>query len=517
MSWLGTYKYRRKVTVSKGNIDSDLTHFPLLLTLGTSVGTGSTDVSDIFDELASDANRTKIAFTKTDGTTQLYAEIEKWDDANETAVIWISKSDLVLASGATTDVYMYYDSAQSANTTYIGDTNAEVAENVWDSNHKVVQHMADGASTSAVYDSTSNDNDGTKKGAGAPAVTTSGKIGNAQDFDGTDDVISIADDASINFGSGDFTLEAWISLDGSLVPEMIVTKGSGWGAGKRYFIMKTPDNLSEVEIDDNTTLKDNIDTTDSVASGWHYVVGVRDGNNLRIYTDGLAKGTPTDITGYGDIDEVRDMYFGAIWRLDNAGLDFFFAGLMDEVRVSGSARSAAWIKANYYAQTDALVAWGAEEENPQTEFTVTISETITTTEVLARPVNYNKSFSETFSITEALSVLKAVIIDVSEAIGITETLTKASAYAKAFSESLSITETLAIGKRMFLTLVESISITESLAKLMAYSKSKVESFSVTDTLSFVDKYWKELTKHTSSYSNSSKNTSSWTNQDKNIH
>jgi len=195
----------------------------------------------------------------------------------------------------------------------------------------------------------------------------------------------------------------------------------------------------------------------------------------------------------------------------------FFNGSIDEVRISGIERPAAWIKANYYAQTDALVAWGAEEENPQTEFTVTISETITTTEILARPVNYNKSFSETFSITEALSVLKAVLIDVSETIGITETLNKASAYAKSFTETFSITEALTASQKYLLNLVESISITESLAKLMAYSKSKVESFSVTDTLSFVDKYWKELTKHTSSYSNSSKNTSSWTNQDKNIH
>ena len=56
MAWLGNWKFRRKVTVSNTNIDSNLTHFPLLLTLGTSVGTGNTDVSSIFDVLTSDAN-----------------------------------------------------------------------------------------------------------------------------------------------------------------------------------------------------------------------------------------------------------------------------------------------------------------------------------------------------------------------------------------------------------------------------------------------------------------------------
>ena len=84
--WLGGgWRYRVEITVSNTNIDNDVTHFPLLLTLGASVGTGTDDVSFIFDELASDANRKKIAVTKSDGTTQIYCEIEKWDDANEDA------------------------------------------------------------------------------------------------------------------------------------------------------------------------------------------------------------------------------------------------------------------------------------------------------------------------------------------------------------------------------------------------------------------------------------------------
>jgi len=152
-----------------------------------------------------------------------------------------------------------------------------------------------------------------------------------------------------------------------------------------------------------------------------------------------------------------------------------------------------------------------------TEFIVTVSETITTTEILARPVNYNKSIAETFSITEALSVLKAVIIDVSESIGITETLNKASAYTKAFSESLSITEALTASQTYLLNLVESISITEALTKVSAFTMSIAESIGITDVLSFIDKFWKELTKHTSSYTGTTKHSSSWTNQDKNTH
>ena len=74
-AWLGTWEKRVEITVSNTNIDFDLTHFPLLLTLGASVGTATDDVSFIFDELASDGNRKKIAVTKSDGTTEIYLSL----------------------------------------------------------------------------------------------------------------------------------------------------------------------------------------------------------------------------------------------------------------------------------------------------------------------------------------------------------------------------------------------------------------------------------------------------------
>ena len=369
MAWLGTYSKRRKVTVSNTNIDSDVTHFPLLLTLGTSVGTGNTDVSSIFDELTSDANRFKIAFTKTDGTTQLYAEIEKWDDANETAVIWVSKSDLVLASGATTDIYMYYDSTQADNTTYIGDTNSTPAESVWDSNFKMVQHMADGASTSATYDSTSNNNDGTKKGAGEPAVTTSGEIGNAQDFDGTDDYISKTDNDSLDVGASvDYTIEAWFNSSYTAAGQAVYYK---YDDTTGYLLLvRSPDGYIQTTIrTDASTAKSAIASANGVTDGaFHKIVGVADRDSatgLKLYVDGLevsSYSTQDDpSTATGDLSNVDNAIIGADSRDVTALL---VDGIIDELRISiGIARSAAYIKASYYSETDALVSWGAEKQD----------------------------------------------------------------------------------------------------------------------------------------------------------
>ena len=99
MAWLGTWKYRQKITVDHTKIGSDLTHFPLTIQIN------STDNSEIFTELSTSSQ--KIAITKTDGSTQLYAEVEYWDSTK--AVIHASKSDMVLSSTVDTELYIYFD------------------------------------------------------------------------------------------------------------------------------------------------------------------------------------------------------------------------------------------------------------------------------------------------------------------------------------------------------------------------------------------------------------------------
>ncbi len=368
MAWLGTWAHRRKVTVSNTNIDSNLTHFPLLLTLGTSVGTGNTDVSSIFDELTSDGNRKKIAFTKTDGTTQLYAEIEKWVDANEYAVIWISKSDLVLASGATTDIYMYYDSTEGDNNTYIGDTNSVVAESVWDSNYKMVQHLADGASTSATYDSTSNDNDGTKRGAAEPAVITSGKIGNAQDFDGINDYLKTPEsfmDGVIAAASVSFWFKPSITINsGNKVAELFMHSVGGSG---RYLTIGfhnggSGDEHIEVTLrtGEGSETRDCISTTATWTAGIYYhITAAWDASGTYIYVNGVSEDSGTYTSGWGGDTGSNTPHIGSTY---NGGAEWF-DGIIDEFRFSLTHRAAAWIKANYYCQTDALVAWSSEESS----------------------------------------------------------------------------------------------------------------------------------------------------------
>jgi len=314
-------------------------------------------------------NDKKIALTKADGTTQLYAEIEKWDDANETAIIWVSKSDLVLSSSGTTDLFLYYDSSHADNTTYIGDTNSTPAESVWDSNSKMVQHMADGASTSATYDSTSNNADGTKKGANEPIETTGGKIGNAQNFDGTDDYVGL-DYTKFNALTV-ATVEGWINRDASDHRDHLLSMTKSDNTRDEIaFEVNASDKFGfDIKIDNTYSIQVVVNTP-LIGTGDRYLAVVLGTGGNKLYIDGTeitsgnltyTYGSSATTTCFADVVGEDNMKIGA--RLADVTYDRFADGIIDEVRISDIARSAAWIKANYYAQTDALVSWGDEEED----------------------------------------------------------------------------------------------------------------------------------------------------------
>jgi len=100
-----------------------------------------------------------------------------------------------VTTAVNTTIYLYYDSGQPDNSTWVGVTGSAVSQNVWDSNFVFVSHMNDGADTSHIAVSTSVNTHAAKKGAAEPALATGG-VGKGQDFDGTDDVVNVDDSAS---------------------------------------------------------------------------------------------------------------------------------------------------------------------------------------------------------------------------------------------------------------------------------------------------------------------------------
>ena len=360
-NWLSGWQKRIRVEVDHNDINDALSDFPVLVYLSNSSGRNSDDVSCVFDELQSDANRKKIAVTASDGITQCYVEIEKWDNASEEAWLWVKVPSI--SSTVDTDLYLYYDSDHADNTTYVGDPNSTPAENVWDSNHKGVWHLtedASGTGTTDLYkDSTSNNNDGDDY---VSATGKTGKINDGQEFDGSDDYVDCGNDTSADV-TGNITLEAWIYPHSLSTYQEFISKGEYADPPQlfTYFILIM--NTGYVRFGINVGgAGDYVDSGSALPSidQWYHVAATLDpgSNDVVIYIDGSQSNTGT-ITNDPPSEAEYPLYIGAL--KNGAGTLNQFNGIIDEVRISSTARSAAWIKASYESERDDLLDFGSEE------------------------------------------------------------------------------------------------------------------------------------------------------------
>ena len=353
MAWLSGYSKRIKLTIDYNKIDSSLSNFPVTVFFTSSQG------EEIFDEFDADSDYMKCAFTSDDGTTQLYAEKELFDVSEEKAIYHVKVPSI--SSSANTIIYYYFDNSHADNTSYVGAIDTTAGANVWDSNFKAVYHMVD-ATTSTIKDSTSNNNDGTKKGANEPIEAT-GKVGQGQDFDGTDDYIEIPD-FSLFDGLNDFTVEAIVNADSvpasddwRNAPVILSFRGeSNYKITYDDTSASNPDRLSsraKLSVSSWTTLVES--TRQSIDTDYFHAITFDTTNGWVWYENGSSQDTNANTESF--VSSIEANYIG--W--DDTGTNRHFNGLIDEVRISSTARSAAWIKATYNSLWDTLLTYGNKE------------------------------------------------------------------------------------------------------------------------------------------------------------
>ena len=276
-----------------------------------------------------------------------------------------------IASGAGTDIYYYYDNDHADNTTYIGAINTTAGGNVWDANFKAVYHMVD-ATTSTIVDSTSNSNDGTKKGANEP-IEAAGKVGQGQDFDGSNDYITLPSSNDLTPASG--TAEILVKRTSSWAVDewdatLLWCKPNGTYNGNGYFI--SVDNRPDP---DWAAVGVTWDSTEAITYCYedpndfypldtyiHLAVKWTSGGASAIYKNGVSQSITdgfTSVTNSGD-----NSWIGFSSPTYNSG---FTDSEMDEIRISSVARPAAWIKATYNSLWDTLLTYGSEENAPSGE------------------------------------------------------------------------------------------------------------------------------------------------------
>ncbi len=182
-------------------------------------------------------------------------------------------------------------------------------------------------------DLSGNGNDGTLNLPG----WDSGKFGGALNFDGVDDYVDCGNSSILDFGTGDFTISAWIKTTDP-AGETIFAKGGDDSGGIRYRMYVSGAEI-KILVDDNSDKNDpegNITVTDGA---WHHIVGMRrGGTTLRVYVDGVED---EGATTHGDstIPATYDLsgtsqhnaLIGAIWSHEDNVIKKFFGGLIDDV------------------------------------------------------------------------------------------------------------------------------------------------------------------------------------------
>lgn len=344
MAWYDSnWSYRIPVTIDSTKVSADLTDFPVYVDLS--------DLSaDFFSNVKTDGSDIRV--TKDDGTTEVPREVVAIDTGSSTGELHF-KADGTLSSSTDTDFYIYYGNASATEPA----TSATYgAENVW-SSYDNVYHMQEDPSGSApqIIDSTSNNRDGTSAGSMTSADLVNGQVGKSLDFDGSDDYLSVS-----SFGktsNSHVTVEAWVRPDVTNVNQHIVDESNtaSYGGGLMLRI-KNDSGVRFWQQDAGFALNSASTLT---AGNFYYLVGVYDGTKQYIYIDGVE-----DVNNTLGSTSARNAANPRIGRSSLLGGPV--NGLIDEVRISGSARSADWISTQYNNQNSASTFYSAGAQETYT-------------------------------------------------------------------------------------------------------------------------------------------------------
>ncbi|MBU1033400.1 LamG domain-containing protein [Patescibacteria group bacterium] len=184
-----------------------------------------------------------------------------------------------------------------------------------------------------VLDSSGNSNTGTPTGT----TVVDGLLGNARSFNGSSDYIAMSNQ-TVN---EDVTVEAWFKTTGSTAVSSIASHGTTWSSydidwnlyvtavGLVVFDVYRFTTSSGTDVASNNAYND---------GNWHHVAGIINENTAYLYVDGVLQNQQT-VANY--VANTKLLQIGVRPGLSS----YFFDGTLDEVKISGIARSAEEIKA----------------------------------------------------------------------------------------------------------------------------------------------------------------------------
>ncbi len=339
------FNYYKELIIDHSKVSglTPLNDFPFLISIYD---------SDLHENVQSSGN--DIAFS--DGITWLDHEMELFErDYNAThtkLVVWVRLPSL--STTVDTIIYLYYGNATMSP--------RENPTGVWDTNYKGVWHSSEDP-TGTIYDSTSNNNDGTPQGSMGSADQVDGQIGGSLNFDGNDEYIDCGNPTELQI-TGSITVEAWCKAD--YFGNTYLVSKNGPSDQRCWDISFDEINLTHGYVIYRYALNgeghaDDVGNVTVAINQWYHVVGVFDASTYsRLFLNGQMVDENTTNILSSQYDAPNNLRFGA--RGDDPPPNYF-DGTIDEVRISNIARSADWIKTEYDNQLDPNSFYSIGEEN----------------------------------------------------------------------------------------------------------------------------------------------------------
>ncbi|MFC1721128.1 LamG domain-containing protein, partial [Patescibacteria group bacterium] len=174
-------------------------------------------------------------------------------------------------------------------------------------------------------------------------ATTSvrGKLGQALDFDGDDDYVSIGD-ISVS-EDGTYTYTGWFKYTSSTTNLWAVNESSTATNPLSGLILDGP-NMRAFWRNDSGVSNNVVGSTTTNDNEWHFGAVVGDGVNIYLYVDGALDASPSSFVGGGQV-----ITKSSIGALDRGGISNYIDAQADDVRIYDRALSADEVRQLYNA------------------------------------------------------------------------------------------------------------------------------------------------------------------------
>jgi biopolymer transport protein ExbB len=327
-SWWDTdWGHRRSITIDGTQLAADLVAFPILIKIPAA------DLAGIAKDNCDD-----LRFVETDDVTVATYQLDTCGVADsKDTLVWLKRS---LVHTGTTTLWLY-----DGNSSATKGTNDKAVFGSDGAGYESVHHL--GASLTDVAANGHN-----LTSSGSPGEIT-GQIGVASDLDGNGDYYTLGQgDNDFDFTTA-MSASAWVKVDAFTDDwQAIIAKAdTAWRLARA-------EGTNAVGFGSTSGgVQDNLNGTKNINDGaWHHVAIVLDNGTKYLYVDGVKD---VEATYGGSLDpNSKNVRIGRNEDFTSRDWD----GQIDEVRISGVARSAAWIAAEHLTATSTtFVQIGADE------------------------------------------------------------------------------------------------------------------------------------------------------------